>query len=163
MSLVELNAQTWLQRVQEIESGTITPWPKVAKNIFGSLQWTGKDAVIKSQRKYYGLKIDNQIVASLEIYYLSETTIRVRGLYCNKTHRRKGYMKTCLTQALEHYRGKASRAVTFATPEGMPFYLRVGFEVASSWQPRNLEYFDFSKNEYVVVPDDHITLLHKSI
>ena len=163
IQLVQLSAEEWLKRVQKMESTTITPWPKVANNIFCSLQWMGKEVVTQAVRKYYGLSVDNQVVASLEIYYLSELTIRVRGLYCDKEHRRKGYMKTCLQLALKNYQGHAKKVLTVSTAEGLPFYLSNEFQIVSDWAPRQLEYFNFNTNEYTPAADGLLTLLSRQL
>lgn len=163
MNLIEITSEQWLKRLQQIPSSTMTPWPKVANNIFCSLQWSGKDAITKAQRKYFGYEVDGKIVASMEVYYISQTTIRVRGLYCDPSQRRNGYMSSCLELALNQYKGLAQQVITFATKEGLLFYKKAGFQEVPQWMARNVEYYDFYKKKYVQAPDDFISLLHKTL
>lgn len=163
MSLRLISADDWLKRTRQICSASMTPWPKVAHNTFCSLQWTGKDAITKAQRKYFGYEVDGKIIASMEIYYISLTTIRVRGLYCDLSQRKKGYMKSCLELALDQYKDLAQEVITFATKEGLLFYKKVGFHEVEHWLPRHLEYFDFQKKKFTLAPDDFMTLLRKTL
>ncbi len=163
MKLVTLTSHQWLTRAKQIQSTAMTPWPSVAKNIFCSLQWTGKDAIEKSQRHYFGLEINNKIITSMEVYFLSSRTIRVRGFFCDPQFRKKNYTKICLDMILEEYKGKADRVVIFSTSSGLGFFKKIGFQIAPLWPTRPLEYYDFERERYVTAANEEITLLDKLI
>ncbi len=161
MKIVNLTARDWLQRAEQIESAAMTPWPAVSKNIFCSLQWVGKDAVTKTQRQYFGLELENKIITSMEVYFLSPRTIRIRGSFCEPAFRGQNYTRLCLEKVLQQYKLKADYAVTFSTSAALGFYQKIGFEIIPTWEPRPLEFYDFEKKQYVAA--DQITLLRKRL
>lgn len=161
MSLIEIPPSLWLERLQKISQASVSPWPRVSNNLFNSMQWMGKETVEKADRRYFGLKINEEIVASMMLYYLSETTLRARGLYCDETYRKQGFMRRCLELALENYKGKARQVISFTSAESIGFYQRTGFHIVSSWPSRSLEYFDFEKQTYVIDKEDPVLMVRK--
>lgn len=159
----EIDAESWLKNAKLIPTLASTPWLRVANNIFHSLQWIGKDAVTKPERRYFAIINGEHIICSFGIYFLSDHVVRTRGFYCDPQWRGRGLMKACLENGLQLVYPRATKALAFASKQAIDFHLRCGFHFIDNVEPRPVIYYDYHEKKYTKAPDETITVMQKFI
>lgn len=147
--LTEISDQDWLNTYNSLTVAGKLQTAHLQDNIFSSLQWTGLDSIIKTRRKYWALKVDNQLVSFLHSYYLSQTVMRLRGLCTLPSHQNHGYMKSLLELVINQYRKPDLEFLCFASNSGIPVCKSAGFYIVKDFAPRHVEYKDSQNQKWI--------------
>jgi hypothetical protein len=154
-----ISVEQWFEMTENIQSLTLTPWFRVANNLFFCSQWYGREVLERTERQYFGLFEGDILACSLEIYFISPQVIRTRNLFCRPEFRRRGLMRRCLFGAIRHYRERAKKAIAFSILGGVPFYLACGYRPSDVLRDRPLEFYNFETDRYELIESDFLTLM----
>lgn len=151
----------WAKNSLKMYSHVIPLKNYIAANILSSLQFLPEEKH-KTKPQAFCLTNDlGQNIAWLNIYFISAQVIRIRGLYVEESHRSCGHMSFLLSGALEMYKDKAKKAVSFSRKSSLKFHEKNGFEQESSFPPRTMVLYDAINKKYYYDPENEIYLLSK--
>lgn len=132
--------QEWANKAQKITDFKGSLESFIAANIFSSLQYIEEEIEEKKRHQAFRLVIsaggEKIAVAWLSIYYLSDTVLRLRGLYVDAEYRRQGYMSFLLKEVLKRFEGQAQKVLSFSLPDSVGFHLRNQFRIEERFTPR---------------------------
>ena len=140
--LIEVDLQTWYRQYQGTEVPGKLPTTSPFENTFGHLQWAGRDALLKAERKYWALEVDGEKVAFVSSYFVSKRVIRMRTFITREPYRRRGYLRCLFEKVQEYYHGRADWVLCFCGREEQEIYNKLGFQEEKSFISRAPEYFD---------------------
>lgn len=157
--LVEISAQEWLNIYRSVEVPGSSSNATLQDNLFGCMQWTGREAFEKSHRQYWSLELNGEAVSWVSSYFVSEKVIRLRGFITKSTKRRRGHMQNLLRKLIEHLARSDVRFICFVGPEAAGLCAKLGFVDVKEFLPRKVEVYDTIQSQWVEVSEQELKLM----
>lgn len=123
-------------------------------NIFHCMQFAYDEIKNHRNDKAYAIKVKQsdgsfRAVGWLTSYFISPQTLRIRGLYIVPAFQRLGLMTLLISHVKNENKNKVQKIISFSYSASIPWHLKNGFKIETSFKPRKYQYFDESQKKYV--------------
>lgn len=163
LSLEACSAQEWFEKFKLIDPQISGETPFFPANIFFSQQYYGLELTKVSFRSAYALNCDGETCAWLLTYPLSDTTIRLRGIFVAPAFRNKGMGRALIQAVCQAYKDRYRYAGLFV-PESMAlFYQKCGFTICPDFTPRKVEFFNSETQTYDLEKGESFYFMKKDL
>lgn len=134
--------QEWKLAVERYPVDLLNPAEiQLYANTFYSTQFIGKEIFEKVQPQAYRIIQGGNVAGWTLLYKISDSKIRARGTVINPDLRKQGLGKELLLEACRLYPQDYKTVVSFALESKLDFYIKSGFQVVSSFEPRSAELY----------------------
>lgn len=162
-SISKCSTLEWFENFKKIDPAISGEDPFYPANTFFAQQYFGLEIFKKATREAYALNFEEHNRAWLLCCPLSDEVIRLRGIYCEESFRRRGFAKLLVNEVCQLKKKTYRTAVLFVPQSKLNFYEACGFSSCNSFTPRKLEYFNPQSQTYELEMGETFSIMIKDL